>query len=420
MKAPKKITKSLAAAIDSVYARAIEAREAIEHRLASIPRQEAIVRQWQENLSAMAALNYPGHDLSSYPVQTRMQRELEKLERYRIELPERLKSYSTALQAIDRTIEEVHVAINCNPSSGLTEPWPVFPKLLRNNPWPSNWPPRPCEPESEDITTKSYFFDTNRALPPKRQSSPTSFSLEIANREIKFQVLYRDGVNEFTTTLKNFLNGRGSSRWPAIIEVIRCGIRWPQLDQYLNECKAPWLPEDFVDAEFGLRGTLARRDELAELMAQISPDAGRWYLSMQPSRYRVRELKNVDSSVLEELMAIGLVRWGANMSLKELLYEVPFSEIKSLFSLAGLSPPRGFGTAIERYGELVSIRGEDYLRRWVRSFTDPSDVIEVREIDGWDREERLGPRARANVLVSTLVLLHEGNRGAVQVLAWAQ
>lgn len=61
-----------------------------------------------------------------------------------------------------------------------------------------------------------------------------------------------------------------------------------------------------------------------------------------------------------------------------------------------------------RYDDLVSIYGKEKLQCLIRSFVDTSTVIEVREIEGWDREERLGPRARANVLVSTLVLLHEG------------
>jgi len=117
-------------------------------------------------------------------------------------------------------------------------------------------------------------------------------------------------------------------------------------------------------------------------------------------------------------MAVGLVRWGADMSPKELLRELPFSEVKLLFLLGGLSAPKGFDVAVARYEELVSAHGEDYLRQRIRSFVDPSEVIEVREIDGWHREERLGPRARANVLVSTLVLLSEGNRGALQVIDW--
>lgn len=74
-------------------------------------------------------------------------------------------------------------------------------------------------------------------------------------------------------------------------------------------------------------------------------------------------------------------------------------------------PPRGFDAAVARYEALVSVLGKDKLQCLIRSFIDESTVIEVREIDSWDREERLGPRAHANVLVSTLVILHEEKLG---------
>jgi hypothetical protein len=360
----------------------------------------------------------PRHDVSSYPVQTRIQREFETLKRYQAELPERLDCYTTALLVIDRTIEEVLAAVNRASSYGPTVPWPILPKVLQDDPWPSDWPPRSSQYERDGPEEMAYIFKLNRSLPEQRLPSPTSFTLDIVGHEIKLKTLYEEGVSSFTTALNDFLTGSTSSRWPAIIEAVRCGIGWPQLDRYLAECKQPWLPEDFVGEMFGLRGTLERRDQLADIMAQISPDAGRWYLSTQPMRYRVRGFDDLDHSILEELMAVGLVRWGADMPVEELLHELPFSEVKSLFLLVDLSPPRGFDAAVARYRELVSAHGEDYLKRRIRSFVDPSDVIEVREVDGWHREERLGPRARANVLVSTLVLLDEENSGALQVISW--
>lgn len=414
----QKIAKPLAAVLDSAYARALEAREAVEHRLASIPRQETVVRQWQENLPAMAATHYPGYDVSSYPVQTRIQREFATLERYQAELPERLDRYATTLQTIDRTIEEVLGLIKRASPSGPTVPWPPLPKVLQDDLWPSGWPPRPSPCECGGVGEMAYIFDSNRSLPPPRLSSPTLFTLDIADHVIELESLYEEGVRSFTFAFEDYLNGVTSSRWPAIIEVVRCGICWPQLDRYLAECKQPWLPQFFVDETFGLRGTLERRDELADLMAEISPDVGRWYLSTQPMRYRVQTFDDLAPSVLEELMAIGLVRWGPDMPPEELLHEVPFSEVKLLFLLAGLSPPRGFDAAVARYGELVLAHGEDYLKRRIRSFVDPSEVIEVREVDGWHREERLGPRARANVLVSTLVLLNDRDPEALQVISW--
>lgn len=418
MQAPRNVAKPLAIALNSAYTRAMEAREAVEHRLTSIPRQEAVVRQWQDDLPAIAAMHYPNHDVSSYPVQTRIQREFEKLERYRIELPERLASYAAALGEIDRTIPEVLELVKRSSFSGSTVPWPILPKILRNDPWPDSWPLRPSQVDREKPAEMAYVFQRNRSLPPPRLPSPTSFTLDITGQTIELEALYEDGVSSFELNLDEYLSGATSSRWPAIIEVIRCGICWPQLDHYLAECSHPWLPEDYVDETFGLRGTLKRREELAEFMAQLSPDTGRWYLSTQPMRYRIEHLRDFDDEIIEELMAVGLVRWGADMPPEELLRELPFSEVQSLFSLAGLSPPRGFDVAVKRYKELVSARGDEYLVRRIRNFVDPSEVIEVREIDGWHREERLGPRARANVLVSTLVLLDERNPGALQITAW--
>jgi hypothetical protein len=412
------IEKSLAAILDGAYARALVAREAVEHRLASIPRQEAVVRQWRENLPAMAATHYPGYDVSSYPVETRMRKEFATLERYQAELPERLDRYATALQTIDRTIEEILGLIKRASPSGPTVPWPPLSKPLKDDPWPSGWPPRPSRCECAGSNEMAYVFDSGRSLSPPRPPSPTTFFLDIAGHVIELGSHYEEGASSFAIALEEYLNGATSSRWPALIEAIRCGIRWSQLDSYLAECKQPWLPEDFVGEMFGLRGTLERRDDLADVMAQISPDAGRWYLTTQPMRYLVQMLDNLNHDILEELMAVGLVRWGADMSPKELLRELPFSEVKLLFLLGGLSAPKGFDVAVARYEELVSAHGEDYLRQRIRSFVDPSEVIEVREIDGWHREERLGPRARANVLVSTLVLLSEGNRGALQVIDW--
>jgi hypothetical protein len=418
MQVPKKIAKPLAAVLNSTYARAREAREAVEHRLASMPRQEEVVRQWQENPTAMAATHYPNFEVSSYPVQTRMQREFNTLERYRTELPDRIKYYAAALQAIDQTVQEVLAASRLALPSWPTVPWPSLPKVLNEDSWPSDWPQRPGPLEGVRADELTYTFDTNRSLKPPRLASPTPFSLAIAGHEIKLESRYEEGVSSFKFAFENYLNGVTSSRWPAIIEVIRCGIFWPELDSYLAECKQPWLPRLFVEETFGLRGTLRRRDELADLMAKISPDAGRWYLSTQPMRFRIGTPGDVDQSILEELMAVGLVRWGSDMPLHELLREIPFSEVKFLFLLAGLSPPRGFDAAVGRYEELLLAHGEDYLKRKILKFVDISEVIEVREVDSWHREERLGPRARANVLVSTLVVLSDGDLEALQVISW--
>ena len=137
------ITKPLAAVINNAYIHATKAYEAIEHRLESLTRQEILVRQWKDNLPAMIATHYPNHDAASYPVQIRMQREFEKLEQYKIELPDRLTSYAIALQEIDLVVTEILELTKSISFSKATEPWPIPPKILKKNPWPSNWPPRP-------------------------------------------------------------------------------------------------------------------------------------------------------------------------------------------------------------------------------------------------------------------------------------
>lgn len=138
---PPRIVKPFAQALNLAYERAMRAREAVEHRLVSIPQQELIVRQWRDNLPRMAAELYPRHDVLSYPVQTRMQRDFEKFERYQSELQERLEHYATALQTIEQTSNNILVATNRDSSSEPTVLWPACPSMLCDDPWPHHWPP---------------------------------------------------------------------------------------------------------------------------------------------------------------------------------------------------------------------------------------------------------------------------------------
>jgi hypothetical protein len=420
MQPPKKISKTFASALHLAYERALKARDKIEHRLITIPRQTRVVRDWTEDLLETAARQYPGHDVSSYPVQTRMQRDIETLERYQTELQDALISYSSALKEIDTTIEYIITATNSNSLTKETLPWLAKPEVLIDDPWPQNWPPCPDISENKELDNPAYYFNLNLRLPPPRPPSPTIFTLDIAETQIILHTRYEEGIEPFKNALEDFFSydsASSSSRWPAIVEATRCGIRWPLLDRYLAECKHPWLPTDFVNAEFGLRGTLARRDQLADVLAKVSPDAGRWYLSSQPGRSWLRNYEE-SHCILEELVVAGLVQWGPKMPPGEMLREIPFTEVKSLFALATLSLPRSFNNAVARYEELVNAYGTDSLLRKISTFVDNSEVFEVLEVDGWDREERLGPRARANVLVSTLVLLYEGDTGPLQIIEW--
>lgn len=106
------------------------------------------------------------------------------------------------------------------------------------------------------------------------------------------------------------------------------------------------------------------------------------------------------------------------MPLCDLLAEVPFPELKSAYVLAGMAAPRGFDHAKSMFEAFVDTKGETEVRGWMRRFFDPADVVVFQEPVGWDREDRLGARARANVLVSTLVVLGEGNPGPLRILGW--
>lgn len=420
--APARVPKPLASALTSAYRLAMTAREAVEHRLASMGPQERIVQRWQENPIGMAAKRYPGRELSSYPVQTRMAREIDKLNRYREELPKRLQEYVSALDAMDRRIRQVYAACERTGTKGSTVPWPHPPAPLTSDPWPKHWPPR-LQP---DIATTglsnatAYTFDFTRKLPPPRPADRRAFTREIAGRLVKLEAFYADGIGRFMGALYTYLDGESSSRWEAITEAVRTGIRWPQLDRYLAECATPWLPRDFVDEQFGLRGSLARRDDLAALLSTVSTGAGTWYLSQYPGLKALSEdtLLDVDVDELEQLMAAGLVASGTVMPTDDLLVLVPFGEVRALFALAGLPSPRGYEAAKARFADIVATLGNDYIESWIREYVDPSRFIKVREPCGWSREERLGARARANVMVSTLIMLHEGDPGPEQILTW--
>ena len=127
---PLSIVKPFAQALNLAYERAMRAREAVEHRLISISQQELIVRQWRDNLPRMAAELYPRQDVLSYPVQTRMLRDFEKLERYHSELQERLEHYATTLQTIEQTSNHILVATNRDSFSEPTVLWPACPSML--------------------------------------------------------------------------------------------------------------------------------------------------------------------------------------------------------------------------------------------------------------------------------------------------
>ena len=114
-------------------------------------------------------------------------------------------------------------------------------------------------------------------------------------------------------------------------------------------------------------------------------------------------------ALLDELVSVGLAQWGGAENLEVIATKVPYPEWRSMFILAGLKPPRSFREVAERLQELLAARSQEKVLEWVEDFVEPSKVILVREPEGCSSEDRLGIRARANVMVSTLVLMGEGD-----------
>lgn len=290
-----------------------------------------------------------------------------------------------------------------------------WPKILVRDPWPSYWPPQKNYQPREAIVHEAFSFMKNISLPVPPQPSLTPFNIKLAGQEIELFARYQEGITFFQDNICAFNDQSHSSRWPAILEVIRCGIRWPLLDEYLKEADVPWLPREFVDETFGLRGSLTRRDELADVMNQVSQEAAYWYLTHWTGRSILSE-DFYDTYIIEELISIGLIKWGPDMPVSELIRNIYFSEVKYLFAFADLPPPRSYNLAVARFNELVEAYGKNEMTYKIKNFIDVSRIIDVLEVDGWDREERLGPRARANVLVSTLIMLDEGDSGPLSII----
>lgn len=406
------LPKALANALSIAYAHAAAAREAVEHRLASIPLQEEVVAEWHNDVVGKASRDYPGHSVDSYPVQTRMSREVAKLGRYREELPQRMGAFARALQQMEVVEQDVDLLARQGAFKGKAVKRPTPGAKLKRSAWPKSWPMTFDQARTQAIV-RDQLPKIERVLLSPIDPEPLEFSVLVGGRELAMTARYRCGVEHFRNALGEYAGGKSSTRWPAIIEAIRCDIRWPALEEHLTK-PFPWLPRDYVDEEFGLRGSLAKREMLSDLLIQLSPEAARWYLNEMPGRIAT-EYAPSRGMVLSELASAGLVRVGATMSIEDMIHSVPFPQIKNLFTLAGLRAPVSFYAAVKRFAELRAVRDERYLRTWLEQFLDPLGYLVVTEPPSFTREERLGPRARANVMVSSLVMLAEGDRGALSI-----
>ena len=357
-------------------------------------------------------------DIHSYPIQTRIKNECDKLDRYQDEIDGRLVKYAESLEVLEQVKKKILSDKLRASSSEILSMLKSCPQVLRRNPWPDDWPSQVKFCRHEMPLHEAFSFVKKIDLPAPPLPTTSSFHINLAGHKIELFARYQEGIPFFKNKLLSYLYEPGvSSRWPAILEVIRCGIRWPLLERYLEEADKPWLPSEFVDEKFGLRGSLVRRDQLADFMNKISHEAAHWYLTQHTGPMILYE-DFEDSEIIEELMSIGLIKWGPEMPTCELLRNIPFLEVKSLFALAGLKLPRGYDAAIAKFDELVDAYGEDEIKEKIKKIIDVSRIIDVLEPDGWQREERLGPRARANVLVSTLVMLSEENAGPLCIINW--
>lgn len=406
------LPKPLASALATAYAHAADARKAVEHRLASIPPQEQVVAEWQKDTVGRASHDYPGHAVNSYPVQTRMSWEIAKLSRYREELPQRLQAFARALQHMETVAREVDQLAKTGifKAAGVSRPKPS--SALSQSAWPESWPM-----SFEEARTAPLVRNHRPSIEPvmltPRKPDQMEFFILCGERKLKMTARYGSGVEHFRSEFEEYAEGQSSTRWRAILEAIRCDIRWPLLEQHLIK-PSPWLPQDLVGEEFGLRGSLAKREALSDLLVQLSPNAARWYLAQMPGRISTQYAPDRYLELCE-LVAAGLVRVGEMMSVEEMLQGVPFSQVKILFTLAGLKAPASFSLAASRFLEVRAVRDERYLRAWLEELLDPIEYLVVLEPPFFTREERLGPRARANVMVSSLAMLAEGNRGALSI-----
>jgi len=406
------LPKPLANALSTAYAHAADAREAVEHSLARIPPQEQVVAEWQRDMVGRASHDYPGHAVDSYAVQTRISREIAKLRRYREELPQRLGAFARALQQMEIVAREVDQLVKRGvfKAAGVARPKPG--SAIAQSAWPKSWPMSFDEARTQPIVRDCLPSIEPVSLTPG-QPEQVEFFVSIGEHKLAMIARYGRGIEHFRSEFEEYAEGRSSTRWRAILEAIRCDIRWPLLEQHLAK-PSPWLPKDFVGEEFGLRGSLAKREALSDLLVQLSPNAARWYLAQMPGRIPTED-SPVHGLELSELVAAGLVRVGEMMSVEDMLQGIPFPQVKSLFTLAGLKAPASFGLAASRFSEVRAVRDERYLRAWLEEFLDPSEYLVVLEPPSFTREERLGPRARANVMVSSLAMLAEGNRGALSI-----
>ncbi len=415
-KMPDRMPSPLASVLKHIYNNVEIAREAVEHRIASIPKQERIVGEWKSDLDGMARRMYPGLAVDSYPVQTRFSREVAQLNRYHEELPQRLGDYARSLKRVKEITAQTEVLRHSWPLKNPMETPPKTPGFLLKNRWPKAWPMSEVEAIAVPPEAAPVFDYPADVTFSHRDPIPTNFSIKLDSHTIALSTRYEDGIKQFTIELNYLLRGSSPSRWIAISLAVLFDIRWPALENHLACCTDPWLPRFFVDETFGLRGDLSRREDLSDFYSRLNMDAAMWYMKTTPGCQGVKSLETLLDVDIGQLVKSGLVKFAPILPVHELLSFLSHAEVKLLFTLAGLPAPRSHQVALERYPELLSARGEKYLHDHLTTLIGPEWLLRVNEVPGFSREQRLGPRARANLMVSSLIALNDEDHGAQIIL----
>lgn len=124
------IPKSLAARIRAASEKVKSARSSIVYGDRAIIQSRERISDYEADPQGFADRFYSGHDWDSYPVQTTISRERERLDRNERRVPERIKELAEAEANLEAVEEAVLLrVINMRESSGRV-PWPKSPPSL--------------------------------------------------------------------------------------------------------------------------------------------------------------------------------------------------------------------------------------------------------------------------------------------------
>lgn len=125
------LPKKLAARLRAAYAKLAEVRLAIAHGEAEVSYLRAYLAYAEADPAEFAEKHYPGHSIESYPVQTHLSRERERLAYRESRVPQRyaeLPAAEDAVATVERQVLEQVARMRTNTTG--REPWPKAPSAL--------------------------------------------------------------------------------------------------------------------------------------------------------------------------------------------------------------------------------------------------------------------------------------------------